>query len=199
MYRIRPWRGCTAAVLALALAGTASADDEPDPRWLTPRAEATRTAVLDWCEARGGKFWLGGPHDLAPICLASDPDLAVPVVFLGMWEDWVPFDRAWWWQRRAADNPEYRVGVLWLVDPTNPAYDMGRTSGVPGVDLDPTLDNECDLAGAAVMNPAKVPVRLVGPSADECSDLEVRGEIAHEVDKALREHFEDKRARELEE
>ena len=155
--------------------------------------------MLEWCEARGGRFWLGGTHDLAPICLAFDPDLAVQVVFLGMWEGWVPFDLPWWWQRRAADKPEYRIGVLWLVDPTNPVYDMGRTSGVPGVDFDPTLNNECSLAGAAVVNPAKVPVRLIGPSADECSDLEKRGETAHEVNKALHEALRAHEAGELEE
>lgn len=184
---MKPFRGCVpGAVAALALAGAVYAG-EPDPRVLTARAEAARQAVFAWCETRGGEFWLGGQDDLWPVCRAFDPDSAVPVVFVAGWERWVPFDLPWWWRLRAGDTPEYRYGVLWLVDPTNPVSDMGRTSGVPGVDLDPTLNNECSLAGAAVVNPAKVPVRLVGPSADECSDLEDRGRMAHEVDKAVRE------------
>ena len=53
---------------------------------------------------------------------------------------------------------------------------------IPGGDS--ALAAECIWAGIAPTNPAKVPVRLISPAADQCPRA---AEIAREVDKMLRE------------
>ena len=79
---IRQRTQCTVGVLVLALAATAEADGERDAWLSTPRAEATRVAVLEWCEAREGDFHITNSR---PFCVASDPELEMPVLFMGEW------------------------------------------------------------------------------------------------------------------
>ena len=81
-------------VLALALAPGAVAEDEPDPSSQTPRSEAARGAAREWCEARGGEFDLN--DKLVPLCLAYDPDVAVPVVFVGIGNPELTRNPTWW-------------------------------------------------------------------------------------------------------
>ena len=173
MSRIQRRRQCTAGVVVLALAASAAADGERKTWLNTPRAEATRTAVLEWCEARDGDFRITNSR---PFCVASDPGIGMPVLFMGEWQIFAVVDPSFWWKLREKDSPSsFRVGVLWLVDPTNP----GLGDGVPD-----TLDNErtesdseltkaieCAWARHALTNPAKVPVHLVGPAANECAGL----------------------------
>ena len=74
--------------------------------------------------------------------------------------------------------------MLWLVDPGNPEH-AGLPRSREGIPGDPALGVE--FQAAAWTNPAKVPVRLVGPSADECADLGRSVEIARFADRLARE------------
>ena len=84
------------------------------------------------------------------------------VIFLGGWELDLAFDPSWWRRLRAGDSSDYRWGVLWLVDSTNPANEPPSNPML-------ATGMECAWVGVPLRNPAKVPVRLVDPEANECA------------------------------
>ena len=58
----------------------------------------------------------------------------------------INYDDAWWWQKRAeTDTGVYNFGILWL--------------GLV-----------CEESLAALDNPARIPVQLIGPRANECQE-----------------------------
>ncbi|MCY4005605.1 MAG: hypothetical protein OXE84_02080 [Rhodobacteraceae bacterium] len=75
------------------------------------------------------------------------PHIAAPgcLVDTSFWAGYlglVNHDAAWWWQKRVDAGP-HNFGLLWLV-------------------------LSCDEARAALDNPARIPLQLIGPRADEC-------------------------------
>ena len=140
---------CVAAALATAPAALADEHDGPDMLSLLAGA------VLDWCDAQGGDFRL--PHIGAPSCDTGE------VIYLGtlkgvFGEVWAP-DAAWWWEQRTGWPDGLAFGVLWYVGPNNPKELCAASKG--------TLC-QCPTAHAALNNPARVPVVLVGPGAAVC-------------------------------
>ena len=157
-------------VVSLSLSITVSAEEGIWPEELmTPRAEATRVAVLEWCEVQGGRFHL--TDEGHPFCVLFDSASEPHLYFMGEWR----LERAnvatWWWMLRNNQTPDVQAGVLWLVDPTNhPPID--ESSGL--VDVSPEIARhadlvlECAFTRRALNNPARLPVYLIGPGVDEC-------------------------------
>ena len=98
-------------------------------------------AVLDWCDTQGGKFTL--PNVSAPGCKIGNNFWAGTFGLIN-------YESGWWWNKRAeTEDPYYKFGLLWLVLPIDP-------------------DAPCAAALAALNNPARIPVKLIGPRAHEC-------------------------------
>ena len=122
----------------------------------TPRAmdllSLLNAAVLDWCDTQNGVFRL--PHIGAPSCETDE------VLYLGslkgiFGEADAP-DAAWWWEIRTGLPLSLSVGVLWYVGPNDPKKLCVASQGKLC---------QCPTALAALINPAKVPVALIGPGA----------------------------------
>ena len=161
---------------------TSGSDREWSEALQTPRAEATRSAMADWCDERSLPFVL---RDGRPFCGEIDPETGERVLLVGEWRVEVAFDTYWWWKLREREaNSEARVQVLWLVDPFNhPPLDLKQVRALyeaAGVDpatveINPEKqkaieqDLECLYANAALENPANVPVLLIGPAAGQCA------------------------------
>ena len=138
---------CVAAVLALAPSAL-SADEHELSQHLTG-------AVLDWCDRQGGYFRL--PHISAPSCETGE------VVYLGtltgVFGAAMAPDAAWWWELRTGLPDDFTLGVLWYVGPNDPKELCAASGG---------RLCQCDTARAALDNPARVPVVLIGPGAAVC-------------------------------
>ena len=140
---------CVAAALATAPAAPADEHDGSDLLSLLAGA------VLDWCDAQGGDFRL--PHISAPSCETGE------VVYLGtlkgVFGAAMAPDADWWWELRTGLPDDLSLGVLWYVGRNDPkelcAASKGRLC-------------QCPPAHAALNNPARVPVVLVGPGASVC-------------------------------
>ena len=112
-------------------------------------------AVLDWCDTQAGVFRL--PHISAPSCEKGE------VLYLGtlkgiFGEADAP-DAAWWWKQRTDLPSDLVVGVLWYVGPNDPKELCAASQG---------MLCQCPTALAALNNPARVPVVLIGPGAAVC-------------------------------
>ena len=140
---------CVAAVLALAPA--ASADEHDGAKLLRLLA----AAVLDWCDTQDGEFWL--PDISVPSCETGE------VVYLGtlkgIYGAVMAPDAAWWWERRTGLPADLTIGVLWYVGPNDPQALCAASRGALC---------QCATAHAALNNPARVPVVLIGPGAAVC-------------------------------
>ena len=145
----------------------------------TPRAEATRVAVADWCDARGGELIINEGH---PLCLAFDSAAGIQVLFKGEWRIELAFASQYWWQMRTmfSDEPTLGAGVLWLVDfSAHPPveYDermRAQFRELTGSELKPSPEIhravECMYADAALSNPANVRVYLIGLTVNDCEE-----------------------------
>ena len=153
---------CVAGVLALVSAAAASpdkSDDKNSPLWLL------NEAVLDWCDAQAGEFFL--PEIGAPACATWEGSYRVgspAVVYMGtlkgMFGAAMAPDVAWWWKLRTGDTRSWEPGVLWYVGPNdNPKELCAASEGKLC---------QCPAAHAALNNPARVPVVLIGPGAAVC-------------------------------
>ena len=137
------------------------ADDEEWPESArTMRAETLRAAVVEWCDEHTGYFILNKGH---PFCMLQDDVRSW--LFVG---EWRMVEQGYWWSRRDDDTEGPRIAVLWLAEPNGyppiKPDDQGKET-LPQAEL---LAIECAFAHVAVNNPARVPVVLVGPAADEC-------------------------------
>ena len=136
--------GMIAATLTLTL--TAPASEATDP------LSVLNAAVLDWCDAQGGTFRL--PSVSTPGCEIGNALWAGTLHgFLG------EADAAWWWDKRAGLPPSHPFGVLWFVGPRPQGIFASRRRGAIC---------QCLPAIAALNNPARVPVTLIGPGATAC-------------------------------
>ena len=181
------------AALFLVFAVSASADGD---EWLeamkTPRAEALRVAVLEWCDRKDGDFRLNKGQ---PSCLVSDSTAAEQLYFIGItpflqigdtyWGPsfWLAVEPERWWKLRTTSKPGYRVGVLWFVDlsfvlPTTAV--SGLLDGLSDTGADTTgfemtpqvnVNLQCMFAKMAVENPAKVSVQVIGTGASQCANI----------------------------
>ena len=156
----------SAFIGALLSTAFALADDRawPDEAH-TPRAESARIAVLEWCDAQGATFMLPKGR---PMCNVPAIGRRMPNMYMGVWETDKVFVAQFWWKMRSFEK--YRVGILWLADHLNPhpvaeAFLQERYEEIHEPHY---LAAECVFAAEAMGNSAKVPVRLVGPTADEC-------------------------------
>ena len=146
---INAWLRWVCVAAALATAPAVSADEHDGFDLLSLLAGA----VLGWCDAQGGDFRL--PHIGAPSCETGE------VVYLGTLKGVFgeAADAAWWWKQRTGLRDGLTFGVLWYVGPNDPeelcAASEGRLC-------------QCPPAYAALNNPARVPVVLVGPGAAVC-------------------------------
>lgn len=98
--------------------------------------------VLDWCERQGGEFML--PNVASPGCVVGNNNGWVGYFGLVNRED------RWWWNKRTEFENPYgdKIGILWLT-------------------ISPNMD-DCAAARAALNNPARIPVELIGPHAPDC-------------------------------
>ena len=107
-------------------------------------------AVLDWCETQDGSFSLEFVG--APACeIGNEHWLGL----IGFFER----DAAWWWHWRNG-LADLHLGILWHVGSPYPKQVCAATDGELCW---------CRAALAALDNPAKLPVVLIGPGAGECS------------------------------
>ena len=143
---------CVAAVLALASA--ASADEHGGTEQFHPLSALT-AAVLDWCEAQGREFLL--PDIGSPSCNMGEGVFFTGTV-RGIFGAAMAPDAAWWWKFRTAPTGMV-VGVLWYVGPNNPRELCAASRGALC---------QCSTAHAALNNPARVPVVVIGPGAAVC-------------------------------
>ena len=141
-------RTITVGVLAAALALAAG----------TPRAKDVlsllNSAVLDWCDTQAGVFHL--PHISAPSC-ETGKTLYLGTL-KGIFGEVNAPDAAWWWNLRTNVPPNHTVGVLWYVSAS--AKDLCAASAGRLC--------QCPTALAALNNPARVPMVLIGPGAAMC-------------------------------
>ena len=136
-----------AGMVAATLMLTAPASEATDP------LSVLNAAVLDWCDAQGGTFRL--PSVSTPGCEIGNALWAGTMHgFLG------EADAAWWWDKRAGLPPSHPFGVLWFVGPTPKEFCV-KTQGAIC---------QCLPAIAALNNPARVPVVLIGPGSAACVD-----------------------------
>ena len=135
--------------VALILAPTASnaADTKSDiMKGALKNLAVLNEAVLNWCDTQGGKFML--PNVTAPGCRIGNN--AWLGTFGGPFAIWAQEPGEWWKKRAEFENPYgMQFGLLWLVLPIDP-------------------DAPCAYATAALDNPARIPVKLIGPRAHEC-------------------------------
>ena len=125
----------------------------------TPRAtdllSLLNAAVLDWCDTQAGVFRL--PHISAPSC---ETDEALYLGTLkGIFGEVDAPDAAWWWKIRTYVPANFTVGALWYVGPNDPRELCATSQG---------MLCQCPTALAALNNPGKVPVVLIGPGAAAC-------------------------------
>ena len=125
----------------------------------TPRAvdllSLLNAAVLDWCDTQAGVFHL--PHISAPSCETGGAlYLGTLKGFFGEMD--AP-DAAWWWKQRTDVPPNLTISVLWYVGPNDPKELCAASHGKLC---------QCPTALAALNNPAKVLVVLIGPGAAAC-------------------------------
>ena len=159
-------------ILAIQLAAsvlvTVSADEPEWQKWpeaaQTPRAEAARVAVLDWCEPRNGVFGL--TEDGQPYCGFVDENGEITGAFLGVWDIALGSETGWWWEIRSRQTPGMQSGVLWLVDPFNHPPSSEEVS--PELDREIMLSFECIYMRYALNNPARISVVLMGPGIEQC-------------------------------
>ena len=177
------------AVLILLFGVSVSADSV---EWLeamkTPRAEALRVAVFEWCDIADGRFQLDKGQ---PSCVVSDA--TEQVRFLGItpflqigdtyWGPsfWLAVEPERW--RKLSNTAGNRVGVLWFVDQSFafPAMAVSTIllalsdTGVDttGFEMTPemNMDLQCMFAIAAMKNPANVTVHVIGTGASQCTDI----------------------------
>lgn len=113
------------------------------------------SAVLDWCDKQAGVFRL--PHFSAPSCETGE------VLYLGtlkgIFGEVDAPDAAWWWEQRAGAPPNLTIGMLWYISSNDPKKLCAATQ---------ELFCQCPTALAALNNPARVPVVLIGPGATVC-------------------------------
>lgn len=111
-------------------------------------------AVLDWCDMKSGIFHL--PHISAPSCEINS------TIYLGtlkgIFGDVDAPDAAWWWKLREGVPSGFTIGVLWYIG-GNPKELCAASQ---------EMICPCSTALAALNNPAKVPVVLIGPGAVRC-------------------------------
>ena len=107
-------------------------------------------AVLDWCETRGGSFML--PVTGAPGCKLGNEFWAGALRL-------VEEDAAWWWGKRTGMG-DLHFGILWYIASPEPKQLCAASGGALCL---------CHVGLAALDNPAKVPVVLIGPGAGECA------------------------------
>lgn len=145
-------RAVVAGVLASCIAGAGPANAEEDGDLLS----VLSGAVLEWCEAKGGEFML--PTVASPGCMiVTDSGVSGWGGHLGIF----PLtDASWWWEKRSGLSPGMTFGVLWWTPP--------RATSDMFCDASDGVTCPCDLAHAALDNPASVPVVLIGPGADSC-------------------------------
>ena len=141
---------CVAAVLALVPAVSA---DEHDGMKLV---RLLAGAVLDWCDTQDGDFRLA--HISAPSCETGK------VLYLGtlhgVFGAAMAPDAAWWWEQRIGVPDDLTIGMLWYVGPNpDPQALCAASRGALC---------QCATAHAALNNPARVPVVLIGPGAAVC-------------------------------
>ena len=162
---------------------TSANDGEWPEAVQTPRAEAMRSAMVDWCDGQNLPFVL---RDGRPFCGKTDPETGGYALLVGEWRATLAFDANWWWKLRERESDsEARIWVLWLVDPlSHPPVDLERVQALlEAAGIDPAevdIDDEeqkvidrkleCLYANAALENPANVPVLLIGPAADQCAE-----------------------------
>ena len=146
--------GCAGAGAAAAASADKS-DDKNSLLWLL------NEAVLDWCDAQAGEFYL--PSIGAPSCAtwkgsyrAGNPDVVYMGTLKGVFG--AAPDVAWWWKLRTGDM-SWEFGVLWYVGPNDPKELCAASQGALC---------QCATAHAALNNPARVPVVLIGPGAAVC-------------------------------
>ena len=148
--RCRRW--CFAAMLALG--GGSTMADEHDGMELV---RILAGAVLDWCDTQDGDFWL--PHISSPVCWTGG--VAYLGTLRGAFGAAMAPDAAWWWDLRTDLPDDFMVGVLWYVGPNdNPKALCAASRGKLC---------QCAAAHAALNNPARVPVVLIGPGESECA------------------------------
>ena len=152
--------------LTLAVCSRAGAADDLPPMSMDDLISDFYRAVLDWCETRSGNFILGG-KSLFGENMENLSDLGSPGCELGPTEVWggipglhVEIPLAFWWGFKAIEGRHNGavVGILWYVLPT-PKKVCADSDG----EFCP-----CRTARAALNNPAKVRVILIGPGAGEC-------------------------------
>lgn len=156
----------------------------------TPRAEALRIAVFEWCDIAGGHFQL----DKGQLsCVVSNSTASEQIHFLGItpflqigdtyWGPsfWLAVEPERW--RKLSNTAGNRAGVLWFVDPSFAFPDMAVSTillalsdtGVDttGFEMTPemNMDLQCMFAKAAVKNPANVIVHVIGTGASQCADI----------------------------
>ena len=141
--------------LTLAVCSRAGADN-PLPKWNDTMKSDFYRDVLDWCDARGGEFklhdkngepaeyWIDFPLSACEIGLFVPEEIWAG--FPGVRE--IPLMR-WWNLKNGFASKGIEGGILWYV----PARQGGEL---------------CSFASAALNNPAKVPVDLIGPGVGEC-------------------------------
>lgn len=113
-------------------------------------------AVLDWCDTQDGVFRL--PVISAPSCETGE--VFYLGTLIGMFG--ATPDEAWWWEQRTGLPlpDDLMIGVLWYVGPNpDPKALCSASQGVLC---------QCAAAHAALKNPARVPVVLIGRAASEC-------------------------------
>ena len=152
--------------LTLAVCSRAGAADYQLPMSSNDLASDMYRAVLDWCEAQNGNFSLGRGKPPFGENTENLSDLGSPVCELGPTEEWggvlglfeIPL--AFWWGLKAIEGRHNGpvLGILLYVLPT-PKKVCADSDG----EFCP-----CRTGRAALNNPAKVPVILIGPGAGEC-------------------------------
>ena len=150
-----------AILLVTLLDSVRAADDKWPEHVRTHRAELARAAVVRWCDEHSGYFTLNKGH---PFCLLGTDTRSW--LFIGEWRMVEP---TFWWNRRNSDTEDVRIAVLWLVEPSGYPPLRPDASGRETASVEELLNLECTFARVAVENPARVPVVLVGPAADQCN------------------------------
>ena len=104
-------------------------------------------AALDWCSSQSGEFHIDEDVDW-PSCTIYEAGRVYIGVF-GALLAWAG-DALWWEYRSHSSGLDVDMGLLWYVDHRL----------------------ECVSANAAVNNPARIPVVLIGPAAEACASMQ---------------------------